>query len=81
MTLPIGQTLDDAIAKYDIRITRHGEKWKTIPIEELRGYLRDEIQEWETETNTPIINQREYGELLDVINMCFMVAARYGGPK
>ena len=77
MTLPYKQTLEDAIIKYDIRTTRHGEKWKYIPIAELRTYLRDEIKEWEAETTTPHVNQLEYGELLDVINMCFMVAERY----
>lgn len=72
----------DANDKYELKKKKYGESYKTMPLHKLRIRLMAEYQEWqeivfkESRIYKPDL---EYQELIDIRNLCSMLAERIKG--
>lgn len=73
---------EDSEKKYTDKIPKYGESWKTCPIHQLRLRLLSEIDEWQEVMFRDARGEgkydasSEYEELMDIRNMCAMIAER-----
>jgi len=66
--------LIDALIKYEKKKDKYDESWKTMSIEQLRSRMREEYSEWMDVCSLDA--KAEYGEVLDILNMCLMLGNR-----
>jgi hypothetical protein len=64
--------LQDAASKYELRMQRYGDSWKTRAFEDIQKHLRSEVAEY-FEANTAA---DQYGEVIDIINVALILAMR-----
>lgn len=64
--------LKDAYFKYQSKQQKHGNSWKYMELDALRGRLREEFHEWKMSKQ----GKEEYYELIDIINIASMLATR-----
>lgn len=67
------QVIEDAIKKYQSKIKEYGHSWKTMDMQKLYNRLDEELLEFD---NCGEDVEATYNELLDVINVCTMLASR-----
>lgn len=71
------QALADAKQVYDYHAIKKGDGWKDCSIKFLFGKLTEEYEEFMESTPK---SEEEYREVLDIVNVALMLAARLRKP-
>jgi len=64
------EVLADALKKYNFKKEKYGNSWEKMCYADLDNKLKEEFDEY----NFSYSIKEHYDELLDIINVCFMLA-------
>lgn len=76
MNLTFERILQMAEVKYIIKKEMYGESWKKMDIDTLRKRLIEESNEWKESYVRGAHPDKEFDELIDIINVACMIAER-----